>query len=447
MKFIFYLFIFFFFDFCFCKKTCMDILLQSDGCLTSGIYTLTNYDGTNFDTYCDFTTDGGGFTLISYGMKGSTLNNSVVSDSGLLLCGTLNTPCGSFNAENRVNTAQINASLLISNSNEMVFAWGNQVANGTVTSYDNAYSFILPNPSGIDLNLPNNRFCCNKYGTMCADSEWTPLVLRCLQGICDWPVSDGHNYINRNLNAAYGAKYGFVNVAKGGVNNTVASQCDWAIDCTREYLYIYWGVNSVGSTAVRTNSTCPEQYPDSGSIWIRESFNSSQIPICSPTTPTIGSSTGTLPISTTGTIGPVNSTTTLTNSTTNSTTKPSYVPTTPNGSETTIKVEINSSKNSSSGYTTKLFLGLILGISLLIICLVLILFIAYRHAGNDNKEIPISTPQMKSEDRVNYVEKKDVPLRDLPVFGDFHSLSEESEVESTSRMTESSIRYSENEEV
>eukprot|EP01012_Entosiphon_sulcatum_P030827 TRINITY_DN3827_c0_g1_i1.p1 TRINITY_DN3827_c0_g1~~TRINITY_DN3827_c0_g1_i1.p1 ORF type:complete len:875 (+),score=125.18 TRINITY_DN3827_c0_g1_i1:101-2725(+) len=188
--------------------------LQQTGQLSSsGVQTLTRASST-FSTYCDATTDGGGWTLVAYASQ-AQLNQPfqyVSSD---------------WQPTTRTNAAAAPATQTIfQESVEVAVSWSaSGFPTGDISSYDAAVSWTLPNATAVD-------FSGATWGVVksCSDQPYQLVPVTTLQGN---PNLAPHMYTGNYGKISGGRAFGLVSPFVSGL-----AACDWNID-TSPYVALY----------------------------------------------------------------------------------------------------------------------------------------------------------------------------------------------------------------
>jgi hypothetical protein len=204
------------------------------------------------ETYCDMTTDGGGWTLVGYADHGK-------------LNGRLVTTNGKFDARTRKGAANLNGLWIAQASREMAFAWNpsysaseNLVSTAGLESYQKVLKFDIPNPSHqtVAPELHDKRSCDS--------SMYSRTTVACLKGQCNMPreMYTGTD----DLGVCSGHAYGLVATPKKG-------ECDWSVNA-QAYNAFYVSVDDTAKCVgvvdkTRKAGSNDAEIPSVVSIWVR----------------------------------------------------------------------------------------------------------------------------------------------------------------------------------
>jgi hypothetical protein len=137
--------------------------LKDSGVTVSGLYWVNPSGDTPVRTWCDMTTDGGGWTLVSHAYSGEVSTGGANNSHRSLRCGG-----GNFDPRNRgAGSGAIEAVDLAQASTEM--AIGIEIDDdmrlgGDLTAYDRAYKFNIPTPSAV--TFANHSYYAPNWATV-----------------------------------------------------------------------------------------------------------------------------------------------------------------------------------------------------------------------------------------------------------------------------------------
>jgi len=139
------------------STSCKDLLAQ--GHTSDGMYTITpKVGGPAVAVYCDMTTDGGGWTLVSYSHRAA-----LGSAADLYAMPTSFSP--GWDAGARANIAVIDARELIRNGAAVALTTttGGAPVTGNIKSYTTAHTWPLQNPTSVSFGFEDQATCADVY--------------------------------------------------------------------------------------------------------------------------------------------------------------------------------------------------------------------------------------------------------------------------------------------
>ena len=153
-------------------------VLHDAGVTDSGLYWVNPTGDTPVRTWCDMTTDGGGWTLVSHAYTGSTgTGGGANNNHRSLRCGG-----GNFQPQYRgAGAGAIDAVQLARNSTEIAFGIevdDETILTGDLTAYDRAYKFNIPSPSSV--TFANHAYYAPNWAT--AAGPCVPVTLTRIDG-------------------------------------------------------------------------------------------------------------------------------------------------------------------------------------------------------------------------------------------------------------------------